>query len=176
MLFWILTAIAIAIPVAITIYQWVNWGGEEAFFSGFISLIVTFVVWGLGVALGLGFWATNTGTIEKVGTETRKLSALSTDTAIEGHRYFLGRGWLNENQVITYVYKQEDGAFRLTRADASGSYIYEDEEDAPYVVIDDYEYFTNPWISPINMGLSAKDVYMFHIPEGSVLSEYEVTP
>lgn len=178
MLFWILTGIAIAIPIIVFAWTIIDgyYDGVEVFLNVMLATIISGIVWGLVAALGLGWWATSTGTIEKVGTETRDLAALSTDTALEGHRYFLGRSWLHEDQVITYVYEQEDGAFRLTRADAADSYIYEDEEDAPYVQIDDYEYFTNPWISPLNLGVGATDVYMFHVPEGSVLSDYEVAP
>lgn len=129
-----------------------------------------------GVFPGL---AGDNGDVRPISVENRDLQALSTDTAVQGESYrgvFLGRGWIDEKQVISYVYETDDGGYVLDRSNASESVIYQDEEDQPYVQITKYEIVPNGWFAPYSTGWTALDQYQFHVPDGSVTDGYVVAP
>lgn len=150
-------------------------GAGAAIFGGIVGTTVAiFLMFGLFPHL-----AGAEGDVREVSSEDRDLQALGTDTAVQGQTYrgvFLGRGWVNEKQMITYVYENADGGFVLDRSNASQSVIYEDEQDDPYVTISKYELVPNGWIAPYVSGWTTTDQYEFHIPEGSVADDFAVTP
>lgn len=107
-------------------------------------------------------------------TSSQPLVALRTSSSVEG-RFFLGTGTVDSKPVIRYIVLADDGAALLSEVEARQARIYQDEEDAPRVdrgsrVLD------NPWIAPFPVSLGAGTAYYFHVPAGSVLESYEVTP
>lgn len=117
--------------------------------------------------------------VRPISAEKHDLQALATDTAVQGESYrgvFLGRGWIDDKQVISYVYETDDGGYVLDRSNAEQSVIYEGEEDQPYVQITKYEIVPNGWFAPFVNGWSVLDEYQFYVPDGSVSDGYVVTP
>lgn len=173
MLFWILGAIVV-IVMASVFYQIVikegSWGFGSfvAFFAapllaGGMGLIVMFVVFAIFVA----------GTpMQHTGQADHDLQALGTGQDIDGRRYFLGSGYMDQEQVFTYV-EQDGDAYRLKQADADDSVVYMDEETDPYVTVHEWnaEYW---WFAPFSVGHG--HTYEFHIPEGSIADSFEVKP
>ena len=150
-------------------------GGFAAFFVGIFGTIAAcFLMFGF-----FPHMAGEQGEVRPISAEKRDLQALSTDTAVQGQTYrgvFLGRGWIDEKQVISYVYENADGGFVLDRSNASESVIYEGEEDQPYVRVTKYELVPNGWFAPFAGGWTALDQYEFYVPDGSVSDGYVVAP
>ena len=178
MVFWIILVAVVLVVVAIVAF--VFWD------AGILPGLGTLV--GLGIAgfmvmliISLILSAISRWTMPdmvKTGTDTVTLQALSTGQATAfGGRFFLGTGYARGGsyQTFTYVYKEGE-AFRLTEAPAYNSYVYEDEQDDPYVSITHWISPANPWIIPFDMFEATAETYSFHIPEGSVLGNYEVAP
>ncbi len=101
------------------------------------------------------------------------LVALTTSSEISGS-FFLGSGRIDENQVFSYLRKEPDGAATLQSHLAEDSFVYETSDVLAHV-----EYWTGcyddgilfPWTI-----CSRWEDARFYVPEGSVISDYQVTP
>lgn len=100
------------------------------------------------------------------------LVALTTSEKTSGS-FFLASGYSDEEQTFSFLSMAEDGGVRLGEVYADSAVVYEDEQDKPF-----YTTYTwikyDPWISPF--GSNIDYTYSFHIPEGSIVSTYEVAP
>lgn len=182
MVFWIVTAVFALIPF---LMAWMM--AEEAQYEGgspaargiggfFLGLLFGGILWAFIGLLGIGSLGHIGSTTQKTGTEVYNLTALETGNQVSG-RFFLGSGTVNDNQVFSYLYQDEDGGFRLDSAYASNSVVYEDDSEKPRLEVDNYETVPNPWLSPIlPIGGESTGENKFYVPEGSVLSNYQVTP
>lgn len=176
---WFFLTPVILIAVIIAAY----WIGEIFFDEGYGPALF-FAIFGGAATLFLmfGFFphmAGEQGEARPISAQKLDLQALGTDTATQGESYrgvFLGRGWIDEKQVISYVYETDDGGYVLSRANAAESVIYEGEEDQPYVQITKYELIPNGWFAPFYSGWELNDQYQFFVPDGSVTDGYVVTP
>lgn len=107
-------------------------------------------------------------------TRTADLAALKTSNAIQG-QFFLGSGTVDEEQVIRYIERSDDGSVVLQEVAARKARIYEGEDTKPY--LDIYcNVIDNPWLLPFRFEPNLRCGYYFHIPAGSVLESYEVAP
>lgn len=97
------------------------------------------------------------------------LQALASNSSYEG-RFFLASGTVEEEMVYRYLTKDADGLIERHEVDADRAYIIEEGEDA-YL---EYRWNCNTWTYP--WGACQRPAYVFHVPTGSVLNEYEVTP
>jgi hypothetical protein len=180
MVFWVLLGIiglTLAIGVVVAIYQR-DWGYGLGGAAGIAvaEIVVGFVVIAVGVNVA--------GSSERELESTYGLRALVTEQATETHAsatYFLGFGYASsdtsEVTSISYIRTADDGGSTLQKIGVAQAVIYEDAPDSPRV-----EYWVEvfrhdgsfvPWAYS-----SAKlDVeHRFHIPPGSILEAYEVTP
>ncbi len=174
MIFYTLTAIAIiAVLLATTLAV-----REEGIVSGIVTFIVSGVMaafmWVLVCVIVLGSMASAFGTPKESNRYDIQLAALSTGNDLDG-RFFLGSGYIDSDQVFSYVY-EENGAYRLTSVSADQSYVYEQNDKAPYLEVIQYTCDPNPWVSPWCILTGTPDQYLFFVPEGSVLNNYVVTP
>lgn len=104
-----------------------------------------------------------------------QLAALRTGTSVDG-TFFLGIGQVDSEPVIRYITREPDGAAVLREIEANRARIYEDAgTEQPHLDIYCYV-LTNPWLTPTPIGFDLGCSYQFHVPAGSVLESYEVTP
>lgn len=183
MIFWITWGIAAAIVVVLLVlatvnavknrgrsfysynYTYPDFG--DAAFASFITLVVAAVV----SILLLPVTALFSHSMGEQRTVTRELRAISTATSTDGRFYFLGGGYIKDRRVLNYIVKQ-DGYSSLDYEFASDARIYEDTEEP--TVTQYYQYYGNEWITPWPLGHTYS--VDFHIPEGSVLEDFSVTP
>jgi hypothetical protein len=97
------------------------------------------------------------------------LQALKSPTSYEGH-FFLASGTVDEELVYRYLTKSDDGLIERDEIRAHRAWIIEEGEDA-YL---EYRWQCNTWTFP--WGACLQPAYVFYVPTGSVLNEYEVTP
>lgn len=105
-----------------------------------------------------------------VEKERYSLEALATGDSMSG-RFFLGSGYVSGSQKFEYITKDEDGRIYVENVGTRRASVIEDEETAPYLQVEE-AWVYNPDILP--WPVQRDDRYTFHIPEGSVLSGYEV--
>jgi hypothetical protein len=136
---------------------------------GFIVVVIGGIV--------LGLLATFTGTDESRSWET-KLRALNTGSEVHG-QFFLGSGRIDEDPVFSFLYEQADGGVKLSSVPADRSTVYEHEtnNDRPFLTTTETHRAANQFWAPFTLSPRVSGYqYDFHIPEGSVLNSYEVTP
>ena len=184
MLFYILWAITVGLAfwwtISIARRKYDSWGGLwhpfakvwavvwrfavvavlGPFVAGFIALIVAFVAHGLG------------GSEERVvQTDRADLQALSVGSDING-QFFLGTGYVNGELTFNYIVDEGDYS-TLNQVSASKASVWEDEPNDPYLDYTKWGYYVD-WAIP--MGVTSVERFDFHIPEGSVSGNYEVSP
>lgn len=167
MIFWILLGIAIVAVIASFAY-----GVQEdlgigfGFLNAFLATLIAALVGGLLMLL-LSIWFGPSYQFQ--GEKEHGLVALQTSSSIEGRSYFLGSGYINGKRTLNYI-TDDGGAFRVESADADDSVIYQDS-DSPTVTVHEWD-LVNPWFAPWSFG--HRHTYTFHVPEGSILSDYTV--
>jgi hypothetical protein len=110
---------------------------------------------------------TNPSHYNKVATV--KLQALKTTSSLEG-RFFLASGTVDDEVEYAWLAKDENGFITRHSVEARYAYIIEDGETATL----EYRYQCNTWTFPWETCMSP--AYVFTVPTGSVLNEFEVTP
>lgn len=165
MIFWILLVIAIVAVIASFVYGLLEDGIGIAFLVAFMAALISALIGGL-LALLLSIWVTPNYQFQ--GEKEHDLVALQTSSSIEG-RFFLGSGYINGKRTLNYI-TDDSGAFRVESADADDSVIYQDSNE-PTVTVHEWD-LVNPWLAP--WSFSHKHTYTFHVPEGSILSDYTV--
>lgn len=182
MIFWIVTAFFALLPF---ITSWAL--ADEAKYTGdspvakgiggfFAGAFVGGILWLLVGVFGVGMLAHWGSTTEKTDTKVYTLTALETGNQTSG-TFFLGSGRLDGTPVFSYLYQDKNGGYRLDTKRASNSVVYEDDSEKPRLEIDVYTTTPNPWIAPfLPLGETNKGENKFYVPEGSVLSNYQVTP
>lgn len=104
------------------------------------------------------------------------LIALETRSSINGEfvgSIFLSAGYVSENSTFNFLYSTDDGGVKVGQVFAHDATVYEDEQDDPHYVKftwKKWDYFWAPF------SVNQAHTYAFHVPEGSVVSNYEVTP
>lgn len=137
-----------------------------------IGILVFFAsVIGFGIALAVVV-SNNIGSFKAVDTEktTLSLRALANTSNIDGRLYFLGGGYIGEQQVINYITQTGNGAIRLDSMPAAQATIFEDSNTPHLNIIKTVRYM--PDVVPWELGSTMH--YDFHIPAGSVLENYKV--
>lgn len=133
--------------------------------SGLISAGISFLI----LLAAAGIFAPKL--IPLTSTTEHTLVAMGSTGSVEGRSYFLGGGYVDGKNVINYIERLEDGGSQLKQVDASEATVYENSSE-PSLTINNYE-GKNWWISPFNTHSSTK--YIFHVPENSVVSGYELS-
>lgn len=175
MLFYILLAVIVVTVLSITIYYWVDSGDFVdciAFFFvvGFIGTII-FASLG-GVVFGT--IATDNSTIVTTSRTDTPLTALNTGSEVSG-RFFLGSGRIDSDSVFSYIYETPEGGYRLDSVYVDQATVYADEETNPYMTTITWERKPDTFWAPFTL-YGVSDTYEFHIPQGSILVDYTVTP
>jgi hypothetical protein len=163
-IFWISLAIAIVLMVVVKL-------ADESIFtafwvgvitSGFIFLIAACIT---GAALG----------VERTETKyVTPLKALATSSKISGS-FFLGSGYVEGKRTLNYITADGDRNY-IRQQDASASVVIEDITTGQPHMLALEQCYDSGWIMPWKM---CKDInegvaYEFHVPAGSVLSDYTV--
>lgn len=136
----------------------------------FVASITSFIAVFIWVALFFGYTMSTGPTLSEV---RHPLKAIGTTDTVRGQLY-LGGGYIEGQKTLSYIEEQsgKDGTWSVVdSAYASDSRIFEGEDD-PYVLVrtvDSSNYFISPW------QVHTTDEYDFHVPAGSVQSNYEVT-
>lgn len=167
MLFWILLAFTIVGTFYVTFAM--VWGDElmaETLIGKILCTPMVFIMGGFMIAfiaalvyVPLAFWADKYA--EQNRTDTSQLQAIKMGEGIGG-RFFLGSGVINEENVYTYYYKNENGNFQSGRIDADSAEIVEDNDETPR--IETHHYKMPWWFGPMDM----EEEYTIYVPEGSI--------
>jgi len=166
MIFYIVIAAVLIAVVWIVIYATIYDGLGIGLLYGILTAICGAVI-GFLLMLFASIWML--GPYHNVGKEDHSLTALQTSSSVEGRTFFLGSGYINGKRTLNYI-TNDGGAYRVQSADAVDSVIYQDSE-TPIVTVYEWD-LENPWFAPFVLG--HKHTYDFHIPEGSILSDYTI--
>lgn len=171
MIFWILLGIVGAVTLFTLFSHWFGPSGDFVGAIGYSILAAIIATVAAVIILFFGFatWMLADPTVKS--THEYSLSALSTNSEIAGRSYFLSGGYVGEKRTLNYIREEGDGGFVLKSVDADYAVVYQDS-DTPTVTISYFEQ-ANPWLAPwsFDRGWTAE----FHVPEGSILSDYTVT-
>jgi len=140
------------------------------------AVVMTFVI-GIGAMVNVDSYQEYRG--------TNGLRALVTKEATESSAkavFFLGFGYASSGSTevtsISYIQTAEDGGNTIRKVDIDNSVIYEDlgTREDPYV--DEYVtvYTGNHVWVPWDFWRDGSTEYRFHIPTGTILENYEVSP
>lgn len=144
---------------------------EEGYGSGFRIGILMMILASVPLCFLLG--AIFTSNIVEY-TENTTIYSLKDNSAVYGQftmgHFTIGQGIISSKPAYTY-YIQDEGAYRLKSADSRISYIYEDEEQTPYIVTH-YIYSESCFNS--NKNIATINRYDFHVPKGTVISDYRL--
>lgn len=158
--------ILLCLVTALVMWYWLLEEGIVAsLVSGLISAGMAFFIF----LAGAGIFAPKIVPLSSTSEHT--LVAMGNAGSIEGRSYFLGGGYVDGKNVINYIERLEDGGSQLKQVDASESTVYEDSLE-PSLTIKNYE-GNNWWISPFSTHSATQ--YIFHVPENSVVSSYELS-
>lgn len=96
------------------------------------------------------------------------LQALATSSELQGS-FFLASGTVGEDQVFRYLTRQKDGLIQAREIEADYASVIEGSDD-PHVEYRYTCYDMFPWQT------CGQPALVFHVPEGSVLRDYDVRP
>lgn len=144
-----------------------TWGNRHHYDGGlgwYLSAFATASIGGLALLI---LCVTVPFQVMQTAENTYPLKALGNNSQINGHTYFLGGGYVNEERVLNYI-ASEQGAFYVRSAPADHSKVYEGSEQ-PEVTVREHE-ARNKWLVP--WAFKGTTTYEFHIPAESILSDY----
>lgn len=107
---------------------------------------------------------------------TTDLIALRTGSAVNGQlagSIFLSAGYISEDPTFNFLYETSDNGVKVGQVYAYNSVVYEDEPEAPHYTTFEWVKY-DPFWAPFSVNQDT--TYAFHVPEGSVVSNYEVKP
>lgn len=172
MVLWILISVGVIATVTAFIYFWREWGYFlDGLGGGFVTALISAAVIGIYLAVVMSIPMPATDSKD----HTYDLKAMSTDTKTEGRisgGIFVTSGYINEQQVLSYIRDSGDGGSVLRQAYAQESTIYEGYDD-PTVSYVEYT-FGNPWLHPFTSTDNRN--FVFKVPSGSVSNEIAVAP
>jgi hypothetical protein len=163
MIFWI--SVLVAVVVALLFIYTDEAGVIGSVFCGAIAGTLLLMIAG-AIVVGI------TATLKPTIASTAPLKALATSKSVSG-TFFLGSGSINGKRTINYI--TADGNRNYVReADASTAVVIEDSPTSPSIV-ELKECADNPWVMPWTFCRGIEGVKTeFHVPAGSVLSDYTV--
>ena len=160
--------IAIGLTLALLIgIMIVLWGDNSSLFhvlwiGAVFFAIPMFVIPGI-IALAAG---------EEYEKFRGDLVAIAPDTETPGAYFFLGSGVSEEKPIFQYIQRSPEGFSEIKTIPVSDAKIYEDSSVDPYISIMSVK-MEAWWLAPWPVDTLARDIY-FHIPEGSITSNYTV--
>jgi hypothetical protein len=160
-IFYVVLAIVVILVLADIFYF------EDGLFS-FISIFAGAIVIGIVSLVAVG-----TPTVsEEVRRETHTLRALDTRESSASYRFYLSSGYNNGQPGFNYL-REEGDATVMRFAQNWQARVYEDNPETPSVDVIYYHGYNTilvPWPSRDFWNVE------FHVPEGSVSNEIQVTP
>jgi hypothetical protein len=147
-------------------YSWSD--NKKSYIIGSLSLIILIgsILWSVDVA--------NTKPLVQKET-TKEIVALKDNMSIEGHGYFLGRGYVNGTLAYIYQSKYDEGVTQMGYLNACdpGLYLYQIDDVTPKIVWTNWEkpYYLGFWFfgdCPFYQNRYKIDIF---IPKGSVIDE-----
>jgi hypothetical protein len=171
MIWSIVMALCISGIIVITVSYFEN-RGHRAFNVDILWLIVLIMIIITGVSALISY---STAPVVRTHTVTSELTSFSTGENTEGS-FFLGSGYINESQVISYIAKAENCGWQIDNVQADRATIFEDENEAPYMTVDKNKRLSNTLWYPFILTSPATDSNIqFHIPAGSIDENYIVS-
>ena len=164
--------ICILAVIVVFIWAWYVDGIVFGFAAGFVALIIAGIIFGIAVCITWGAFREHQPD-EGVFTKTNLL-AISNSESVEG-RFFLGSGYINGQQVFSYIEDHDEYAVVDQVNAGSTTRIYEDAgTKQPWMTVQ--EYTQDAWFlwPGWHWGDVWMDTYEFHIPKDSIVSDYEV--
>lgn len=175
MIFYIfLGAIAAALTLAILHFR-SSHGGDLPLFFVVLSTVIGMAALISGTAVA---WGNDEGQRSETGRADYTIVAMGNSTAVSG-RYqggvFASYGTLGSQQVINYVWKDQNGGLHLNQVNAGDATVYEQDGD-PHLTVTEYtehvDYsFWVPWIVGDRNGGQHIDLY---VPKGSVVTDFKL--
>ena len=164
----------LCIAIAIGIGVWVSYEACYGFDLGTTALITPLcalagiLVWLLIGALSLcGSEPVSKTPLED---EAIEIYALADGNLTEGHGSFLGSGHIDEELKYTFVKKDAFG-YTVEQVDADACYVkYTDDIPRAVPIEERYNGFIKFWTGD-NV---AKSGYIFYLPEGSIIEQYNI--
>ena len=103
-------------------------------------------------------------------SEAIEIYALADGNLVEGHSSFLGNGHIDEELKYTFV-KKDDFGYTVKQVDADTCYIkYTNSTPKAVPIEEHYNGFIKFWTGD-NV---AKTGYIFYLPEGSIIEQYNI--
>jgi hypothetical protein len=160
MIFIIFCLIVLGVIVAVT--------SEEGLGLGLLSGLLAAFIGGIVMLIPMFLWLHQVPN----GQETHSLQALKSNTQVEGQFYLTG-GYVDSDRVLNYIVQKHDqtGTYsELETAKAEDSRVYQDSQVATITIHHTKD--VNGWVIPFS--IPDGDKYDFHVPEGSIQSDYKV--
>lgn len=152
----------------------------EGWWTGVLGVLGIIAAWvALSTILSLIFSGILNATIKDFSLDSESdtdLIALRTGSAVNGQfsgNIFLSAGYISEDPTFNFLYETSDNGVKVGQVHADNSVVYEDEQDAPYYTTFEWVKY-DPFWAPFEVNQA--ETYAFHVPEGSVVSNYEVKP
>lgn len=185
MLFWILLAVTAVVAVVWAIAYCMDEGfsywGARSFLEKAVETLLSLwgIFWRVFVVAFIGCFVTLIVLLitslfvpENVYDQRdTDLRAMAVNSATNGS-FFIGTGTVEDKQVLSFI-SEQDGAISVEQVFAEDSYIFEDEDDSPYVTT--YEWSKSAWWWMPDEGVKSGETYSFHIPANSVVSNYNIS-
>lgn len=182
MVFIILVVLAAALATTLYIrarnhpYEY---SGPDYFPVG-LAVILSIMVIGVFLLSSAMSWDSDEGETSQADTRTIDIVAMGNSEKISGHYQggvFASYGYMDSEQVINYVTRDEQGGMHLDRVSANTATVFEQEGD-PHIVITKYTEHVDyrlwvPWMVGERKGATHTDLY---IPKGSVSNNFSLDP
>lgn len=107
--------------------------------------------------------------------ETKTLISISDQSTVEGRKYFLGSGWVNEEMTF-FSYYQDNEGYKVHKSNAKNSIVrYTDGE--PKIETHYKLPMKQKWYMYFGFDLSCgcnNEKHIYYVPEGSIQSNYNL--
>ena len=164
----------LCIVIAIVAAVWISYEmyyGFDAFGIVLMSLffsLAAFLIWLLVGAISL--FGSEPVSKTPLEYEAIEIYALADGNLTEGHGSFLGSGHINEELKYTFVKKDAFG-YTIEQVDADTCYV-KYTNDTPRAVPVEERY--DGWVKFWTGESVAKTGYIFYLPEGSIIEQYNI--
>lgn len=131
--------------------------------STFLTLLLT-----IG-SLAIGTKVYTSGIPSKWKVKSKKEIVSLKDNVVSGGEFILGSGSVNKKMYYYYYIKNEDGGYKMKKADVHSATIYEDANKNPYIVkLQEYQEPGDIRYFPVH-----EELYNFkkelHVPERTII-------
>jgi len=93
---------------------------------------------------------------------------------LQGQFFFLGGGYIDQQEYYYMFIKDEKGGFNRFKLEASNSTIYQDADETPYVYWQEIVTATSPQVTWFNIESIHNTLYELHVPKNTIIQQFKV--